>query len=196
MTVSILAFAGSSRAGSLNQRLLAAAMGEVESLGAEVTHIDLRQLNMPLYDGDVEANDGLPEGAKRLQEALREHDGLLIASPEYNSGYTPLLKNAIDWVSRPRDGWTRLAAFQDQTAALIGASPGSLGALRSLMSLRAVLQNIGVHVVPTVASYPQMNADQFTENGTLREHEDRQRLRQVMGQLVDTVRARRELQMQ
>ena len=96
----ILAFAGSARTGSYNQKLLTAAAEYARSAGATVTVVSLRDFALPLFDQDLEAAQGMPAGAKQFKGLLREHDGFLIASPEYNSSFTPLLKNAIDWASR------------------------------------------------------------------------------------------------
>ncbi len=152
-TPRILAFAGSARADSLNRRLLRAAAAAARAAGAEVTEHEFRNHPLPLYDGDLEARDGLPEPVRRFQASLAAHDGFLIASPEYNSSVTPLLKNAIDWASRP-DGKNPSAAFRGKVAALLAASPGRLGGLRGLYHLREILQNIGVLVVPDVLALP------------------------------------------
>ncbi|MDH3664392.1 MAG: NAD(P)H-dependent oxidoreductase, partial [Alphaproteobacteria bacterium] len=116
--------------------------------GAEVTIVDLRDFPMPLYDGDLEANEGLPEPVKRLKALFMEHQGLLISSPEYNGGMSAVLKNTIDWVSRSAEGEGGLAAYKDKVAGLVAASPGRLGGLRGLAHLRQILSNIGVLVLP------------------------------------------------
>lgn len=149
----LLAFAGSSRLNSLNQALLNCAVHLAREKGAVVETIDLKALDLPVYDGDYEASNGLPQGAVSLKAAMWEADGFLIASPEYNSFPTPLLLNALDWASRPENSdEPMLSAFKGKTAGLIAASPGPLGGLRSLIALRGMLQNIGVTVVPTVAA--------------------------------------------
>src|SRR5205085_3265644 len=96
----ILAFAGSTRAGSFNKKLLAVAVAAARDQGATVTQVDLRDLPMPLYDGDLEASEGLPENARTFRSLLIEHEGILISSPEYNSSISGVMKNAIDWASR------------------------------------------------------------------------------------------------
>ena len=127
----ITAFAGSLRTGSFNKKLLALAAAAARTAGAEVTTVDLRDLALPLFDQDLEAASGLPEGAKKFKALLRASDGLLIASPEYNSSLTAVLKNAIDWASRAEsDDEPPLAAYRGKTAALCSASPGALGGLR------------------------------------------------------------------
>src|SRR6266446_5332539 len=97
----ILAFAGSTRAASFNKRLVRIAARGAEAAGAEVTVIDLRDLPLPLFDQDQEAAEGPPENAKRLKALMVASDGFLIASPEYNSSISAVLKNTIDWASRP-----------------------------------------------------------------------------------------------
>ena len=145
----ILAFAGSSRTGSYNQKLVTSAAEYARNAGASVTVVSLRDFALPLFDQDLEAAQGLPAGAKQFKALLREQDGFLIASPEYNSSFTPLLKNAIDWASRAESkDEPPLAAYRGKVAALLSASPGALGGLRGLVHLRALLGNIGVIVLP------------------------------------------------
>ena len=143
----ILAFAGSTRRGSWNQQLLQVAVSAAEQAGAAVTCVELADFPLPLFSEDLE-RESPPENLKALQRMFAENQGLLIASPEYNSSITPLMKNTIDWVSRPFDDRPPLAAYQNKVAGLLAASPGALGGLRGLVHLRAILQNIGVMVVP------------------------------------------------
>ena len=103
---------------------------------------------MPLFNQDLEEAEGPPENAGTLKAILLAHEGLLIASPEYNSSITPLLKNTIDWVSRAGEGDKALAAYEGKVAAVMSASPGRLGGLRGLVHLRSILSNIGVLVIP------------------------------------------------
>ncbi|MCY0853906.1 NADPH-dependent FMN reductase [Cupriavidus sp. D39] len=149
MIIKILALSGSSRRGSLNQKLLDIAVHGSRNAGAVVTSVRLADYALPIYESDLEADHGLPEGAKRLQSAIAEHDALLIATPEYNGGYTAMLKNALDWVSRPReDGTSGVTLLAGKVAALVSASPGPLGGLRSQLALRTVLDKLGVLVIP------------------------------------------------
>jgi chromate reductase len=138
----ILALSGSSRRGSLNQKLLDRAALGARATGAKVTSIRLSDFELPIYDADSEAEHGLPKGAQALNVLLTGHQGLLIATPEHNGGYTALLKNALDWMSRP-DGFP-----SGKIAALISASPGLLGGVKSQLSLQIVLGKLGVHVIP------------------------------------------------
>ena len=148
MTPRILAFAGSTRRESFNKKLVAIAAKGARDAGAEVTLIDLKDFPLPLFDQDLEAEQGMPENGRNLKQFFIGHDGLLIASPEYNSSITAVLKNAIDWVSRPAPGEPSLVAFNGKVATLLSASPGALGGLRALVHVRSILTNIGVIVLP------------------------------------------------
>jgi NAD(P)H-dependent FMN reductase len=182
----ILAFAGSTRAGSFNRMLLRPAVEAARRAGGEVTEIDLRDFPLPLYDGDLEAREGLPENAHRLRAMFRAHRGLLIASPEYNSSVSGVLKNAIDWVSRPQPGEPPLACFQGKVAALLSASTGALGGVRGLAALRSILGNIKVLVLPDQVTVPQA-AEAFTPEGALRDPKRREAVERLAAELVGIV---------
>jgi chromate reductase, NAD(P)H dehydrogenase (quinone) len=139
----ILAFAGSARLESLNRKFLAVAIKAATEAGCEVTLADLNELSLPLYHGDAEDKGGLPENAVKLISLITSHRGLLIASPEYNSMITPLLKNTIDWCSRGDEN-----PFEGKIAAVISASPGTLGGVRSLVMAQALLLKMGCEVIP------------------------------------------------
>lgn len=148
-TPKLLAFAGSARRDSFNKLLVQIAAKGAEAAGAEVTFLDLADYPMPLFDQDLEAEQGMPENAAKVKKLFQEHDGFIIASPEYNSSLSPLLKNTIDWCSRAtEENEPPLSAYQGKTAALLACSPGALGGLRGLVHVRAILGNIGVHVLP------------------------------------------------
>lgn len=148
----ILAFGGSLRRESLNQRLVQVAASAASEAGAQVTVARLADHPMPLYDEDLERAQGMPPGAAAFKRLLLEHDALLIASPEYNSSYPAALKNAIDWASRAAPGEGPLAAFRGKVAGIMAASPGALGGIRMLPQLRQLLSNIGLLVVPEQAA--------------------------------------------
>ena len=150
----ILAFAGSLRAESLNKRLLRAAMEHVRAPGAEVVHVDLRDYAMPLYDGDHEAEYGVPEAARRLRRLMLGCHGMLIASPEYNGSVSGVLKNALDWCSRPAAGIAGLAPFAGKAVALVAASPGPFGGVRGLGHLRAIMGKLGSVVLAEDVALP------------------------------------------
>jgi NAD(P)H-dependent FMN reductase len=183
----ILAFAGSSRTGSLNQKLLKVAAARARSLGAQVDEVDLRSLELPLYDGDLEAEHGLPESALRWKGMMNAHGALLLVCPEYNSSITPLLKNALDWASRAAPGEGPLLAFRGKVAGLCSASPGALGGLRGLVTVRSLLGNIGVHVIPSQFALPKAH-EAFTPQGELADAGAAQRLGAVLEELVTTAR--------
>ncbi|MEQ1621849.1 MAG: NAD(P)H-dependent oxidoreductase [Methylococcales bacterium] len=144
----ILAFSGSTRIDSFNQKLVRIAATGAEQAGAQVTIISLADFPMPVFNQDLEAAEGMPASAKQFKQLLIEHDGFLIASPEYNSAFSPLLKNAIDWASRREGDEPPLLAYRGKLASILAASPGALGGLRGLVFLRLVLGNIGVNVLP------------------------------------------------
>src|SRR3954447_7404881 len=122
----ILAFAGSLRKDSYNKKLIKIAADAARRAGAEVTLIDLKDYPLPIYDGDLEAASGIPDNGQKLKKLFLDHDGLLLSCPEYNSSITAVLKNTIDWVSRPAPGEASLACFIGKAATLMSASPGGL----------------------------------------------------------------------
>lgn len=168
-TPKILAFAGSTRTASYNKLLVRFAAAAAGAAGAEVTLLDLRDYPLPLFDGDLEEQQGLPENARKLKALFRAHDALLIASPEYNSSITAVLKNTLDWVSRAEsDDEPALVAYRGKAAALLSASPGALGGLRGLVHLRAILGNIGVIVLPDQVAVPKAH-EAFDDQGALKD---------------------------
>ena len=184
----ILAFAGSARRDSLNKRLAAAAAEIARGQGAEVTLIDLADYELPLYNGDLEDNEGVPEASTRLFELMLDHQGLLLACPEYNSSITPLLKNTIDWLSRPQADQPQLAAFTGKVAGLLAASPGGLGGMRGLVAVRSILENIGVHVVPNQVALGAAHKA-FDASGSLQDEKMQSRVGRLVTQLVETTAA-------
>ena len=164
----ILAFAGSLRKESFNKKLAAIAVSGARKAGAEVAFINLEDIPLPLFDQDLESEQGMPENGARLKKLFIDHDGLLIACPEYNSSITAVLKNAIDWVSRPAPGEPSLVAFRGKVATLMSASPGALGGLRALVHVRAILGNIGVIVLPDQIAVPKAH-EAFNADGSLRD---------------------------
>ena len=143
----ILAFAGSIRRDSFNQKLLRISLEGARAAGAEVTLVQLADYELPLMNQNLEAQEGLPPNARKLKDIFLAHQGLLLACPEYNGSITPLLKNTLDWVSRPADGQNGLVPYQNKVALLLSASPGALGGLRGLVHLRQTLQALTVLVL-------------------------------------------------
>jgi NAD(P)H-dependent FMN reductase len=181
----IVAFAGSLRAGSFNKKLVAIAADAARAAGAEVTIVDLRELALPLFDQNLEDASGLPEGAKKFKALLRASDGFLIASPEYNSSISAALKNAIDWASRAEtDDEPSLAAYRGKAAALFATSPGALGGLRGLVTLRSILSNIGVLVLPDQVAIPTAH-EAFDEAGKLKDERKAKQVAALAKSLVD-----------
>jgi len=153
----ILVLPGSTRSGSHNIKLAALAAKELTLIDVDVTRISLADYPLPLYEGDLESKAGAPDNAVRLKQMIMAHHGVFIASPEYSASVTPLLKNAIDWVSRVRGrGDPTYAAFKGRVFAISSASPGRSGGLRSLMALRQILElGCGALVIPEQVAIPQ-----------------------------------------
>jgi chromate reductase len=172
----LLAFAGSTRTASLNKRLLGFAVAEARAAGAEVTHVDLRDLAM----------HGLPAAAKEFKRLLVDHPGFLIAAPEYNSSISGVLKNAIDWASRPEPGEASLVAFTGKVAALMSASPGWRGGLRGLVTVRSILSNIGVLVVPGDVPVPKAH-EALDASGKPTDARIAAEITKLVGRLADVV---------
>jgi NAD(P)H-dependent FMN reductase len=164
----ILAFAGSLRRESFNKKLVAIAAHGAREAGAEVTLIDLKDSPLPLFDQDLEAEQGMPETGEKLKKLFIDHDGLLLASPEYNSSITAVLKNAVDWVSRPAPNEPTLVGFKGKVATLMSTSPGALGGLRGLVHVRSILGNIGVIVLPDQIAVAKAH-EAFHADGSLKD---------------------------
>ena len=180
----ILLFAGSLRTGSFNRQLADQAEKWLTAAGGDVDHISLRDYPMPIYDGDEEAADGVPDAAKALHAKFCAAQGIFIASPEYNAGTPPLLKNAIDWVSRVRDHGGQPAAFERPAFAIASASPGGLGGYRGLMALRQTLVlQLGAVVVPQMVSVSKAH-EAFEEDGSLKDERSAGFLRTLSAKLV------------
>jgi len=179
----VLVFAGSTREASLNRRLAKAAAAAVDAAGGAATLVELRDLALPLYDGDLEERSGLPDGAKRLKALFRVHRGLLLACPEHNSSVSACLKNAIDWVSRSEPGEPALACFDGKVAGLCSASPGALGGLRGLAAVRSILGNIRVLVLPEQVAVGKAH-EAFAEDGSLRDPSQRTGIERLAAALV------------
>ena len=160
----LLLIAGSARSGALSVKLRDAARRIAEAAGVQTSVLDLRDLALPLYDGDIEASQGVPAGAAALRDAIREHDALVIVTPEYNGFPTPLVINAFDWLSRLKDG---LAATTDKPVALLASSPGALGGLRAMNTLRLYLQMAFQMIVVPQQQAVSRAHEAFAADGTL-----------------------------
>ncbi len=161
----ILVFAGSIRAGSYNEKLAALVAKTLEARAIDVTHLSLKDYEMPFYNGDLESKGGVPDNAKKLAKLFDAQQGIFIASPEYNASFTPLLKNTIDWISRVKDDTKPFSKI----FALGGASPGSFGGYRSLIQLRQCLElGLGALVIPEMVSIRSAQ-DAFDEKDGLKD---------------------------
>ncbi len=185
MPVRLLAFSGSTRAGSLNQTLLDLAVAVARARGAEVTEVRLKDFALPLYDGDLEAS-AFPQGARDLKALFRSHHGFLIATPEYNGGVSGVLKNAIDWVSRPTDGenLVALSGFRGKVAGLMAASISPFGGLRGISHLRQILSTIQVTVATEQVLVPFAQSA-FDEDRRLKEPLPAQLLGGLAARVID-----------
>ena len=172
----ILAFAASLRRGSLNRKLVEVIAGLLRDLGGDVDLADFREFDMPLYDGDLQASDGLPPGARALQRRIEAASALVIANPEYNYSIAGPLKNAIDWVSRARP-----MPWRGRSVYLVSASPGPIGGIRGLWQTRIPLEGCGSLVFPDM--FALAHADRaFGADGALTDAASLDRLRQqVLG---------------
>ena len=176
----LLFIAGSAREKSWNKKLARLGENIADANGIKATFADLADYPMPIYCGDIEVNDGPPSTARKLKALMGVHTGIFIASPEYNASFSPLLKNAIDWVSHVKDdGEAPLQVYKSRVFAVGSASPGGMGGLRGLSQLRLVLETgLGALVLPDQFVVPKA-VDAFDENGHLK-NKDNQELFKVL----------------
>ena len=183
----ILVLAGSTRQHSIHRKLAQLTVKELRNQGIAATFADLREFAMPIYDGDLEAEQGIPEAAHQLKELARQADGFVIASPEYNGGYPAVLKNAIDWISRPEPGERPLEVFREKVAAILSASPGQGGGRRVLRQLRELLEGIRLKVVAQELAIAKAG-EAFDAEGRLARTEDIEGLRALAAGLAHALR--------
>lgn len=188
MTPKILVFAGSIRTGAFSGQTADAAMKELAQQGAEVTRISLADYPLPIMDQDLEKEKGIPENAYRLGRLIAAHDGVLIASPEYNASIPPLLKNTIDWVSRiSKDGGKPLRPWAGKSIGLCSSSDGNFAGIRGLYHLRAVLMNCKADIITQQCSVARAQ-DAFDENGDFRDDRTRGMMEAVCSSLIEHAR--------
>jgi chromate reductase, NAD(P)H dehydrogenase (quinone) len=182
----ILVLPGSLRTGSHNVRLAALAAKELALAEADVTRISLEDYSLPLFDADLAASSGMPLPAVRLKHMLMAHQGVFITSPEYSASVTPLLKNAIDWVSRVREGAEpTYAAFKNRVFAIGSATNSGTGGLRSLIALRQILElGCGALVIPEQVAVPRAG-EAFDENDNLKEEAPAAAMKAMARRLVE-----------
>lgn len=182
----LLIFAGSTRQLSFNRQLAGAAAAIARDAGAEVSHLELADFEIPLYNADLEARS-TPTDVIRLKKLMFDHPAWVICSPEYNGSYTALLKNTIDWASSPVKGDLEWASgskpFEGKVVGLLSASPGALGGLRSLSHLNPLLQNLQCWVAPR--QFALGNARQaFSSPGVLQGEAHRNGVQSVIRQVL------------
>jgi NAD(P)H-dependent FMN reductase len=188
----ILIFAGSMRADSIHRKLARAAAAALEKAGGKVKLIELRDYPIPIYDGDLEVAEGVPEAANQLRNLIGGCDGFAIASPEYNGSFSPLMKNVIDWVSRPEPRGRHLSVFKGKVAGLLSASPGPGGGRRGLRHMRELLEMIGVSVIARQAAISHAS-EAFDGEGQLVRESDVQSLREWAEDLVAVANERKRV---
>jgi len=181
----ILVIPGSLRSGSLNARLAAAAAYEFAQAEADVTRISLGDFPLPIYDGDLQAKSGVPKNAINLKRMIGAHHGVLIVTPEYNSSVPPLVKNAIDWVTRVQDApEPRGQVFRERAFAIAAASASRLGGTRALAALRLILSACHATVIPNQLALSF--ADQaYDDMDRLKHPSDIEALKALVRQLID-----------
>jgi NAD(P)H-dependent FMN reductase len=185
----ILVIPGSLRTGAHSARLAALAIKELALLDVDVTRISLEDYALPIYDADLETRSGPPAAAVKLKQMIGAHHGVLIVTPEYNASVPPILKNAIDWVSRVRErGDPTYAAFKGRVFAVAATSPGALGGIRALMALRQILElGCGALVIPDQVAVG--HADQaFNDKDELIDPRTANFLRATVQRLIDLAR--------
>ncbi len=190
--IRLLIISGSERAGSFNRSLARVAAAAARRDGCDVTELDLRALLLPLYDGDIEHASGVPAAALQLRDGLHAHDALLLVTPEYNAFPTPLVLNAFDWLSRipaTAPGGGGMAATTNKPAALLSASPGPLGGLRSMNLLRQYLQGAFAMIVVPQQFALGRASEAFDEAGALKDAKSQQIVEGVLGAVGDLATA-------
>lgn len=184
MSRKVLVFSASTRQGSFNARLAALVAGKLQAAGASPTLVDLADYDMPVYNGDIEEKSGVPAAAQKLHALFAAHDGVFIASPEYNAGLTPLLVNVLAWVSRVRDNGGMAAAFGKAVFALGSASPGGYGGYRGLMMLRQSLElQLGARVLPGMVAVGAAH-EAFDDAGNLKSEQTGKFVDKLVGDLL------------
>jgi chromate reductase len=183
--VKILVIPGSLRTGSLNIRLASVVAHEFALAGVEVTRLSLGDYPLPIYDGDFEAKNDVPRNAINLKRMIGSHHGIAIVTPEYNASLPPLLKNAIDWVSRVEDrGETRGQVFRERAFAIASASAGRFGGSRCLAALRLVLTSCRATVIPNQLALSFADKA-YDDRDRLTNPADVEALQAMVAQLID-----------
>lgn len=180
----VLAFSGSTRTDSLNKKLIREAAAAAEEMGAAVTLIDLKEYQLPLYDGDLEDAAGMPANAKQLRRLMQEHDIILIASPNYNGAYSGVFKNAMDWASRTEDKKYDKSILKGKKVGLLSASPGKSGGSGALLSVRQLMTTLKADVAVRQVSVPEAHKA-FDEQGHLKDPKWSVELRSLIAETMN-----------
>jgi len=181
----ILVIPGSLRTGSLNARLAATAAAELVQAGADVTRISLGDFPLPIYDGDLQTKSGVPKHAINLKRMIGAHHGVLVVTPEYNSSVPPLVKNAIDWVTRVQDAQeTRGQVFRERAFAIAAASESRLGGTRALAALRLILSACRATVIPNQFAL-SFASEAYDDMDRLKHPADIEALQALVRQLIE-----------
>jgi NAD(P)H-dependent FMN reductase len=183
----LLVFSGSSRAESFNRKLAAQLASMAERAGARVTSVGLEDFDLPIYNGDLEIAEGLPDGARRLKKLLQENTGMIITCPEYNGFMSPLLINAIDWSTRSEDASVDLSGFAGKTVLIGSASPGPGGGGRANTHLKSMLSGVRSVVFPQTLTVPAaFNA--FDDRGEILDDSMSKRAQQLVEDFIQFTR--------
>ena len=179
----VIALAGSLRSQSYNKKLVKIAAKGAEEQGAHIVYVDLADYPIPLFSEDLEA-EGTPAAVNDLKHLFAQSQGILLASPEYNGSISGVLKNVIDWLSRPSQGIDIGSAFDGKVAGIMAASPGGLGGLRGLGHVRDILNNLGTIVNPKQIAVPAAY-EVFNDEGGLIDAELEQRVKALGAQVAN-----------
>lgn len=183
----LLIFAGSTRQKSFNRQLARAAAGLATTYGAQVSHIELADFHIPMYNADEE-KQGTPPDVMRLKTLMHAHPAWLICAPEYNGSYTALLKNTLDWCSSPvkaDPAWADgMKPFRGKVVGMLSASPGAMGGLRAQSHLAPLLLNLHCWVAPQAFALGHAG-DAFAADGSLASEVHQQSVQAVITQVLD-----------
>lgn len=185
MAIKVLGLCGSTRKGSINERFLGYTLERLKEQGAEVSQFDFRAHPLPLFNQDDEQEQGYPESVRLLKQAMSEADAIVVASPEYNSSITPLLKNFIDWASRNNPDQGVKNEWLDKPVALISASGGRLGGIRGLIHLRQIMAEVQAIAIPNQAALGGA-LDAYAEDGSLKDERTAGIVEKIAKRLVMT----------
>lgn len=179
----IVSFAGSLRKESLNKQLAQAATRMLEQHSIDVEYIDIKEYDMPVYDGDLEEKSGMPEGARQLNQKIATADALVISTPEYNGSIPGMLKNVLDWISR-----TQPMPISGKHLLLLSVTPSGMGGVRGLWHSRVPFEAVGVHVYPDMVGLAKADQSLFDEQGNITRQNDRERLEKTLQDFTNFVK--------